>query len=622
MHSRTIRAALAVAAAWSVVAAASAAAQKGPRKAPPNGAEIAQMAKGKKLDEGNRLVAAFQGQPIAYTPAAENASITSLDDLRGGRFLGVLETKAVGDESGLPPGTYNVFVAEVDGKWRAFAEANGEIVKEAARVRIVRSDRENRKPGFGEKGWFISDPVCCVDSDPTLGYANTVALTPTPVSVAAGRSAQLSPTVYDVYGKSVSGATVTWTSSNPAVAPVSATGTVQGMTAGTVTITATSGSKSGTATVNVTPPVVASVQLGAIPTSVKLGEYVTVTATPLDDQSKAIAGQNVTWTVSGPAQWGYTSATSIRLVGTGPGTVTATATGGTVNRSASITVNGGSCACTVVIYPETLSPVLVGGTTGVGAYAKATDGSYLPLGHLITFSKRDSPLREAGTTHDATYASARYEGTAPGRVMINAFLADKYSSFAQGTVTGPVARLDLAPSVTSVEVGKTMQMKATTYDAAGTQVPPGATTWTSSNPSVFVVSSTGVITGGSPGAASLSATANGVTGYAAVSVTPVPVASVSVTPPSTQMGTYASLALVATPRDAAGNALTGRDVRWTSTSNAVAAVDQAGIVTSGTAGTATITATSEGKSGTATVTVAAPSTPPAGTTAVAVEVYW
>ena len=165
MRRTTRRSAAAAAAACIVctvctaLAGASAAAQSARRGGPPSGAEIAQKARGARLDESNRLVAQFQGQQIVYTPAAEK-SLTSLDELRAGRFLGVLDTKATGDESGLPPGTYNVFVAEVDGKWRAFAEANGEIVKEAARVRLVQAERENRKPGFGEKGWYISDPLC------------------------------------------------------------------------------------------------------------------------------------------------------------------------------------------------------------------------------------------------------------------------------------------------------------------------------------------------------------------------------------------------------------------------------------------------------------------------------
>jgi uncharacterized protein YjdB len=61
--------------------------------------------------------------------------------------------------------------------------------------------------------------------------------------------------------------------------------------------------------------------------------------------------------------------------------------------------------------------------------------------------------------------------------------------------------------------------------------------------------------------------------------------------------------LVASPRDASGNGLTGRAVSWNTTSAGTATVDVNGLVTAVTAGSANITATSEGQVGTASVTV-------------------
>src|SRR5205814_4107300 len=59
----------------------------------------------------------------------------------------------------------------------------------------------------------------------------------------------------------------------------------------------------------------------------------------------------------------------------------------------------------------------------------------------------------------------------------------------------------------------------------------------------------------------------------------------------------------------AGNVLTGRTISWTSSNAAVATVSGTGLVSGVAAGSATITATSEGRSGQAQVTVAAPSAP-------------
>src|SRR2546428_11296444 len=87
-------------------------------------------------------------------------------------------------------------------------------------------------------------------------------------------------------------------------------------------------------------------------------------------------------------------------------------------------------------------------------------------------------------------------------------------------------------------------------------------------------------------------------------VTTVPVASLQVSPSSANMFVGQTLPLTATPRDAAGNTLTGRPVTWASSSPNVATVSNTGQVAGVTQGSATITATSESKTATATINVA------------------
>ena len=81
------------------------------------------------------------------------------------------------------------------------------------------------------------------------------------------------------------------------------------------------------------------------------------------------------------------------------------------------------------------------------------------------------------------------------------------------------------------------------------------------------------------------------------------VASVDVSPQSAEVITGHTSKLNATPRDAAGNALLGRAVSWTSSNANIASVDNSGLVTGVAVGNATITAMSEGKSAAATITV-------------------
>jgi len=117
------------------------------------------------------------------------------------------------------------------------------------------------------------------------------------------------------------------------------------------------------------------------------------------------------------------------------------------------------------------------------------------------------------------------------------------------------------------------------------------------------------------GSATITATAEGKSGTSAITVTAVtvPVATVTVSPASASVPAGQTVQLSATPKDASGNALTGRTITWGSSNNTVATVSSSGLVSGVATGSATITATSETKSGTSAITVSTPLPPPTGT---------
>jgi hypothetical protein len=121
------------------------------------------------------------------------------------------------------------------------------------------------------------------------------------------------------------------------------------------------------------------------------------------------------------------------------------------------------------------------------------------------------------------------------------------------------------------------------------------------------ISSAGVYTAGlTTGEYAVAATMKGFTDTATVTLTSIPVASVSVSPASATLSVGATQQLSAVTKDSAGNTLTGRVVTWSSSNPAIATVSGSGLVTAIAAGSATITATSEGKTGTSAITVQAP----------------
>lgn len=124
------------------------------RTTPPTGTEIAAAAKASRLDAANAATGVFQGKSMKFTPA-QGRKDARLEDLEAGAFAGVMETEATGDETGLPPGRYNVMIAKVGGQWKAYAESNGKIVRESARCDLKQASSRitDRKPLFVEKGW-------------------------------------------------------------------------------------------------------------------------------------------------------------------------------------------------------------------------------------------------------------------------------------------------------------------------------------------------------------------------------------------------------------------------------------------------------------------------------------
>lgn len=84
---------------------------------------------------------------------------------------------------------------------------------------------------------------------------------------------------------------------------------------------------------------------------------------------------------------------------------------------------------------------------------------------------------------------------------------------------------------------------------------------------------------------------------------PPKVASISVTTLATQLEVGQTVQLTASPRDGKGNPLVGKTVTWSSSATGVATVDNAGIVSGVSAGSATISAAADGVTGTLAITV-------------------
>src|SRR5437879_6284477 len=419
----------------------------------------------------------------------------------------------------------------------------------------------------------------------------SVDVTPPTAVLQVGQTAQLAATPKDGNGNPLSGRVVTWGSSNTGVATASVSGLVTAVAAGSATITATSEGQSGTAAVTVGNVAVASVDVSPPSAAVVVGQTLQLAATPKDASGNPLSGRAVTWTSGNTAVATVSASGLVTAVAAGSATITASSEGR--SGTAAITVNPPPVA-SVAVNPATAS-VQVGQTAQLTATPQDASGNPLS-GRVVTWASSNTAIATVN-------ASGLVSAVAAGSATITATSEGKSGSAAVTVTTVPVAAVAVTPASLSVQVGQTAQLTATPQDANGNPLSGRTVTWTSSNQAVATVNATGLVTGAAAGAATITATSEGKSGTAAVTVTPVPVASVAVTPASASIQTGGTIQLTATPKDANGKPLTGRTVAWTSANGAVATVSTSGLVTGVATGTTTITATSEGQSGTSSVAV-------------------
>lgn len=170
----------------------------------------------------------------------------------------------------------------------------------------------------------------------------------------------------------------------------------------------------------------------------------------------------------------------------------------------------------------------------------------------------------------------------------------------------PVASVSLTLPSPTLVTGQTQRAIAIPRDADGAPLSDRTVTWQSASPSVASVDASGMIAAVAPGTVVITASSEGVsaqTTLTVIAVPAVPVASVSVTPPTSSLQPGATVQLIAVTRDGSNNVLTGRVVTWTTGSPAIASVTPSGLVTANGAGTTSITASSEGKTASASISV-------------------
>jgi uncharacterized protein YjdB len=247
---------------------------------------------------------------------------------------------------------------------------------------------------------------------------------------------------------------------------------------------------------------------------------------------------------------------------------------------------------------DTLTPTQ---TETLTATAYDSSGNALS-GRTVTWQSSNTAVATVNSGTGAVTA------VAPGVAVIFATINGVKGSLALVVNPVPVGSVSIAPHADTIQVLQQFQLTATVKDINGNVINPPQT-WYTPNTSIAVVTSTGLVTGVSPGTAMI---IDSTGGKADTNTTLViaPVATVTLSPPTATITLAQTQTLVPTLLDAHGNPLTGRTIAWTSSNHAVDTVSQAGIVYPVGMGTDTITASVTQPSGTvsgiAVITVADP----------------
>ena len=141
--------------------------------------------------------------------------------------------------------------------------------------------------------------IACSDSEDVVttppAPVASVTVSPATQSIVIGASATLTAALADASGKPLTGRTIAWTSSKPAIATVSSSGVVTAIAEGVAQIDATSEGKYGSAIVVVTRVPVASIAITPATLSLVEGETGALTAVAKDANGAVLADRAITW---------------------------------------------------------------------------------------------------------------------------------------------------------------------------------------------------------------------------------------------------------------------------------------------------------------------------------------
>ncbi len=406
--------------------------------------------------------------------------------------------------------------------------------------------------------------TCTVEVNPNL--VRDITLTPNTCILQIGEQKVLEVTFDPA---NATNKKVTWTTSDASIATVDSNGKIEAVGVGTaiITVTTEDGGFTKQCTVEVKPIPVESIILDKITLDLIVKEETTLTATVNPGEATY---KTVTWTTSDASVVTVDGNGKITAVKEGTAIITAKAEGKTAT-------------CTVTVTKIAVSSVTLSAQTLELKVEEISQLSATVLPDTATY------MTVTWSSSDATVATVDFDGNVTaikaGTATITA-TADGVSATCQIKVVVPVTSVQLNKTEISIKVSEAEILEANVFPSNATNK---TVTWSSNSPDVASVDDSGKITANAVGTAIITVTtADGnKTATCTVTVNPMKVQSITLNMNQYAMEVEQSITLIA--KIEPFNATNGT-LKWESSNENVATVDQNGKVTAVGIGSVHITA--------------------------------
>ena len=389
-------------------------------------------------------------------------------------------------------------------------------------------------------------------------------------------------------------ASVTWSSSNQNIASVDSTGMAAALALGSLSISATSDSITGSTSVSVQSPTLISISI--LPANGTIAATTTLQFHALgnySDGSVQNVTRQVTWASSNVAVAQILSSGDSRGQAAGSSTITATL--GSISGSTTLNVTDATIVSITVMPPS--QTIAVSTTLGFSAIGRFSDNTVQNITDDVTFNSDNTAVATIDNTTDTATA------VSPGTANITATFNGVSGSAPLNVTSATISSISVTPATAELAQNSFVDCTAiATLSDGTTQDITANVTWSSSDPSVALVDNTGSVGAVSAGNAVISAQFGAVTGTSTVLVNPQ-LTAIQISPSSASIAAQTGFAFTALGTFADGKTQDLTDfVLWTSSAPSVATVS-AGNANGLAPGTSTIVALLDGLVGTASLTV-------------------